>query len=101
MEAAARAGPIGVEDCLEVLALVEGAEEADEYMKNMLSLDKVGHFAIAAEDMAGAGLDGKTVPSSGLVSVKSSKKVKAKDDVPGKKKTKGGSGSKKRKTRHK
>lgn len=81
--------------------LREGAEEADEYMKNMLSLDKVGHFAIAAEDMAGAGLDGKTVPSSGLVSVKSSKKVKAKDDVPGKKKTKGGSGSKKRKTRHK
>ncbi|QDZ23803.1 RNA cytidine acetyltransferase [Chloropicon primus] len=81
--------------------LNEAATEADEYMKSALSLDKVGHFAIAAEDVdLNGALKGAKIPESGTVSIKSRRSEAKDSDQPYKrKKSRKSSDGKKRKSR--
>jgi N-acetyltransferase 10 len=79
--------------------LNEAATEADTYMQSMLSLDKIGHFAINAEDVdLKAAMNGSKIPNSATVSVKSKRSESKHSDNPYKKKRKSdGKGSKKKK----
>lgn len=78
--------------------LNEAATEADEYMKSALSLDKVGHFAISADDadLRGA-MNGSKIPESGTVSVKSKRRESAESEMPYKRKGRKSEGKGKKK----